>query len=273
MKRLLALVPVPVWFLLVAVSNATPTPAPTPTPTPTPPASPSPSPSTIPTPVGAFLSLDPSAGGPSTQIVVTGSSFLAGEPMTLYWDTADRVAGSVTADSSGGFTKSVTAFPGDRPGTHRICASVQPNPCANFTLQGPPTPTPPASPSPSPAASPSAQASPTPSPSPSPLVLTSNSGRGGLDVITRPPFVFLPIIGLLALLGALAYWMFMRVDRPPVLPSASVVHRSARPYIGPPTGPRPAATPPPGPPAPETQWPPAEPDTSAEQDPPDPTSY
>jgi hypothetical protein len=53
-------------------------------------------------------------------------------------------------------------------------------------------------------------------------------------VITKPPFVFLPIIGLLALLAAIAYWLLMRVDRTPVLPAASVVHRSARPDIGPP---------------------------------------
>jgi hypothetical protein len=263
MKRLLALVPALVWFLLVAAASPSPT---------SPPAA-SPSPTNVPTPVGAFLTIEPSAGGPSTQILVSGSYFLANEPMNLYWDTPDRVAGAVTSDSTGGFRKTVTAFPGDKPGTHKICATVQPNPCATFTLQGPPSPTPAASPSPSPAASPSAQPSPTESPTPSPLVLTSNSGRGGLDVITRPPFVFLPIIGLLALLSALAYWMFMRVDRPPVLPSASVVHRSARPYIGPSTGPRPAATPPTDTPAPETQPPPAEPDTSAQQDPPGPTPY
>jgi hypothetical protein len=52
-------------------------------------------------------------------------------------------------------------------------------------------------------------------------------------VITRPPLVFLPIIALLALLAALAYWLLMRVDRTPVLPAASVVHRSARPDLGP----------------------------------------
>jgi hypothetical protein len=66
------------------------------------------------------------------------------------------------------------------------------------------------------------------------LTLDTNSGRSGLDVIMKPPFVFLPIIGLLALLAAIAYWLLMRQDRPPVLPSASVVHRSARPDIGPP---------------------------------------
>ncbi len=207
-----------------------------------------------PTPLGANIVLDIAAGGPSTHITATGSSFLANEQITLYWDTPSHVAASVTADSSGSFTKVVTPFPGDTPGVHRLCASVPPNPCANFTLQGSPTPTPAVSPSPSPSASPSA--SPSSTPIPTPLVITSHGGRNGLDVITKPPFVFLPIIGLLALLAALVYWLLMRVERSPVLPSASVVHRSARPDMGPtsPTGSgAPATTP-----APEMQPPPAD---------------
>jgi hypothetical protein len=205
-----------------------------------------------PTPVGANLILDTAAGGPSTRITVNGSLFLANESMTLYWDTASHVATSVTADGSGNFTTSVKPFPGDSPGQHRLCASVQPNPCANFTLQGAPTPTPPSAPSPS--ASPSA--SPSPTPSTVPLVVTANSGQGALDVITRPPLVFLPIIALLAILAALAYWFLMRVDRPPVLPSASVVHRSARPEVGPALR-RPPESPPAAPdPAPPAMQPP-----------------
>jgi hypothetical protein len=84
--------------------------------------------------------------------------------------------------------------------------------------------------------------------------LTVNGGRSGLDVITKPPLVFLPIIALLALLAALAYWVLMRGDRTPVLPSASVVHRSARPEIGP-VAPPPAPPAPPPPPASELQPP------------------
>jgi len=172
--------------------------------------------------------------------------------MSLYWDSASKVVADVQADSGGGFTKVVTPFPGDGPGVHRLCASVAPGPCAGFNLQGPPTPTPPAVPSPSAVASPSP--SPSPTPSASPVALTVNGGgRSGLDVITKPPFVFLPIIALLALLAALAYWVLMRGDRTPVLPSASVVHRSARPDIGP-VAPRPPPTPP-APPAAEIQPP------------------
>jgi hypothetical protein len=198
-------------------------------------------PSPTPTPIGANIVLDFAAGGPNTRITVNGSGFLANESMTLYWDVSSNVAGSATTDVGGNFTQTVKPFPGDGPGLHHLCVSVPPNPCAAFTLQGPPTPTPPAAPSPSPSSTPSE--SPSPSPSASPVALTVNNGRSGLDVITRPPFVFLPIIALLALLAALAYWVLMRGERTPVLPAASVVHRSARPDIGPVT-PRPPPTPP-----------------------------
>lgn len=233
-----------------------------------------------PTPIGANIVLDVAAGGPSTVITAIGTYFLPNESMSLYWDTPSHVASSVVTDGAGSFSKALNPFPGDSPGVHRLCASVEPHPCANFTLQGAPTPTPPASPSPS--ASPSASASPSQSPGASPVVLTTNSGRSGLDVITKPPFVFLPIIGLLALLAALAYWLLMRVDRPPVLPAASVVHRSARPDIGPVAAPHtpppvvPQATepePPAAPPAVETPpvSPPEVPPES--QAPPEPPPY
>ena len=207
--------------------------------------------------------LDTAAGGSSTRITATGTSFLPNESMSLYWDSQAHVAGSVTADSGGGFTKAVSPFPGDGPGVHKLCASVQPYPCANFTLQGPPTPTPAASPSPSAVAS--STPSPSPSPSPSPVVLTGTSnGGGGFYLILKPPLVFLPIIGLLALMAALGYWLLMRGDRTPTMPTASVVHRSARPVIGlepsapppPMMHPPPAGLPPP-PPPPEPDVPPA----------------
>jgi len=91
--------------------------------------------------------------------------------------------------------------------------------------------------------------------------LTVNGGRSGLDVITKPPLVFLPIIALLALLATLAYWVLMRGDRTPVLPSASVVHRSARPEIGP-------VAPPPAPPAPPPPLASEPPEPSAPPEPP-----
>ncbi|TAN32559.1 hypothetical protein EPN29_07985 [bacterium] len=166
--------------------------------------------------------------------------------MTLYWDPpSNKVAGGANADGSGNFTTRVKPFPGDSPGVHHLCASVAPNPCANFALQGPPTPTPSASPSPadSPSPSPAATASPSDSPSPSPVAGTLS----GLDVISKPPFVFLPILGGLGILGAAAYWWLSvaRRPRPPTLPAASVVHRATRPDYRADFG-----TPPPAPAAP-----------------------
>lgn len=212
-----------------------------------------------PPPTHAYIVLDTAAGGPRTRITVSGSSFPPSASVSLYWDTPSQVAGSTAADSGGSFTTSVIPFPGSTPGVHKLCGSAaglnQAPPCANFTLQGSPTPTPSSSASPS--ASP--LETPSPTPSASPLVLAVNSGHGGLDVITRPPLVFLPIIALLALVAALAYWVLMRVDRTPVLPSASVVHRSARPEVGPLPGRRPESSPAaaaPTPPAPAMQPPP-----------------
>src|SRR6266568_4150770 len=51
-----------------------------------------------------------------------------------------------------------------------------------------------------------------------------------------------------------AYWLLMRIDRTPVMPAASVVHRSSRPDIGPMSAP--PGTAPAAPPVPEIQPPP-----------------
>ena len=244
MKALRFLVLVPVWFLLVA---ATPGPSPTPQP-------------------NANIVLDTAAGGPTTKITVNGTMFLAHEDVTLYWDSPNKVAAKVTTDRNGAFTTTVTPYAGDRVELHNLCAGVgPPTPCANFTLEGPPSPTPSTSPSTSSSSSPSS--TPSASQSSSPIALPANSGGGGgLDVILRPPLVFLPIIGLLGLLAALAYWVLMKVDRdrPPVLPSATVVHRSARPDLAP----MHSRTPLPGaqPPTPPADSPPTPP-TTPEQPP------
>jgi len=168
------------------------------------------------------------AGGPTTQITVNGGAFLPNEQMTLYWDQATKIAGGANADGSGNFVTHVKPFSGDGPGAHKLCASVQPNPCATFTLDA--TPTSP-SPSPSPSESPSPSASPevgtTFTPSPSPVAATLN----GIDVITSPPFVFLPIAGGLAILLSVGYWLVSVMRRPRIapLPAAAVVHRATRP--------------------------------------------
>lgn len=225
------LVSLPVWFLLVAATPpspaATPAPTPTPTATPTPTPSPSPTPTPTPTPVpqNAFLSLDVTSGDANTVINVTGGQFLANEQMSLYWDQSNKVAGGATADANGNFNVRVKPFAGDAPGAHKLCASVAPNPCATFTLVAP-------APSPSPAAVPVESPTPTSEASPTRLATTpTGTTLSGLDVITRPPFVFLPLIGLAAIAVSLGYWVLslVRRPRPMQLRSAAVVHRAMRP--------------------------------------------
>jgi hypothetical protein len=207
-------------------------------------------------------------GGPNTQITVNGGAFLPNEQMTLYWDQPNRVAGGANADQSGNFVTHVKPFSGDGAGVHKLCASVQPNPCANFTITAPAT-APSPSPTPSESPSPSAVASGTMTQSPTPVGATLN----GFDVISRPPFVFLPLIGGLAIAISLLYWVISMVRRPhtPALPSAAVMHRATRPdytagFGTPPAEPAsepPAASAwheasPPAPPPPEPSSPPVE---------------
>src|SRR5439155_430728 len=52
-----------------------------------------------PCPANAFISLSVTAGGPNTDILVSGGQFLAGQSMSLYWDSSNKVVGSTTADS------------------------------------------------------------------------------------------------------------------------------------------------------------------------------
>jgi hypothetical protein len=193
-----------------------------PTPTPPPP---------TPTPVNAFLSLDVTAGDANTQITVNGSAFLPNESTSLYWDQPSKVAGASNADANGNFTTKVKPLAGDTPGVHHLCASVQPNPCASFTLQPlAASPTPQESPSPSPDTSPS------PSPSDSPIAGTASptpvaSTLNGLDLMLKPPFVILPIIGGAGLAIALLYWILSITMRPRQKPlkSVAVAHLASRP--------------------------------------------
>jgi hypothetical protein len=259
MRLLRVFVPVSLWILLTAASpSPSPTVAATPTPTPAPSPSPTPTPSPSPIPNNAFISLDVTAGDPNTQITVNGGAFLPNEQMTLYWDQPNKIAGGAVADSSGNFITKVKPFSGDPPGAHKLCASVPPNPCANFAIAAPQT-SPSPSPSPSESPSPSAEASPAQTSIATPVATT----LGGFDVITKPPFVFLPIIGIVAILISLGYWILSIVRRPApaVIPSAAVMHRASRPDYSagfgtpPPPAPPPAAEPsawaepPPAPPA------------------------
>jgi len=153
------------------------------------------------------------AGTPNTLITVTGSLFQPNQAVSLYWDQPNRVSGAANADASGNFTTQLKSFPGDPPGLHKLCASVAPNPCATFTLQAV-------------AVTPSPEASPSPEPSPSttPEAATPariNSKLNGLEVILKPPFVILPIIG-----GGLSTVMRPREQ---TLKSVTVGHLASRP--------------------------------------------
>jgi hypothetical protein len=183
-----------------------------------------------PLPNNASIGLQPSAGRLNTSITVTGQLFLKNESITLYWDIPTHVAANVVTDENGAFTKVVKPHTGDKPGKHVLWANVPPKPHANFNLQAAPTPTPQTTPTPQ--ESPSA--SPTESPRASGPRTSGGGGINGLDILTRPPFVFLPIIGILGLLGVLAYWALSSRRRPMAPSSASVVHHATRPdYMAP----------------------------------------
>lgn len=202
-----------------------------------------------PLPTGASVGLQPTAGVPTTSITVTGQLFLKNESITLYWDTSTHIAAGIVSDGNGGFTKVIKPFKGDKPKVHKLCANVQPKPCANFTLQAAPTPIPSTTPSPG--------ESPSPTPTDTPQASGPRLGGGGvsgLDIITRPPFVFLPIIGIIGLLGVLAYLLLSSRRRPTPTSSPTVVHRATRPdYMAPfPTAGAAPVTPPP--PAQPSAW-------------------
>jgi hypothetical protein len=252
MRLLRFLVVVPLWLLLTA-EGPSPTPNPESSPTAAASDNPSPSPSPQPTPVNAFLSLDVTAGTVETVINVSGGQFLPNQQLNLYWDTPAKLAGAATADANGSFNTRVKPNASDKPGVHKLCASVLPNPCANFALQAL-TPTP--SPSPTPEASPSPSPSPSPEATPTQVATPArvSSNLTGFDVISRPPFVFLPIFGIGFLILALGYWAITALRRPRGLapmPAAAVVHRATRPDYSAAFG---AAPPRPVPSAQQSAW-------------------
>jgi hypothetical protein len=205
---------------------------------------PTPTPSSSPIPVNAFISLDVTAGDVNTAITVNGSAFLPNQSTGLYWDQPNKIAGASNADANGNFTTRVKPFATDAPGIHKLCASVQPNPCASFTLQAlASSPSPSPEPSPSPSPSPTDSVSPDPSPTPVAATLS------GFDLLTKPPFVILPIIGGLGIAIALGYWILSLMMRPrqQALKSVAVAHLASRPDYSAGFGAAPAAPPPPAP--------------------------
>lgn len=215
-----------------------------------------------PLPSGATIGLQPTAGTLSGSITATGQNFLDNESITLYWDSPSHAAATVVTDATGAFTKVVKPFQTDKPAIHKLCANVPPKPCANFTLQAVPTPIP------TPSSAPDETPSPSAEPSGNPLAsgATSGGSGSGLGFITKPPFVFLPILVILGLLGVLAYWAMSSRRRPVAPSSATVVHRATRPdYMAPFPA---SAQPPPVPPAVAPPAPPVPPAAQPPQPPP-----
>ncbi len=179
------------------------------------------------------------------------------EQLTLFWDAPDKSFGAATADDQGAFKLDVAAPAGD-PGAHNVCvAEANPGPrCAGFQLQAAPAATP------TTAATPSAVATLSPSASASPTTLLGAPADGtgqvsAISVLLRPPFVFFPILLLLAALGGAGFWIWSgnRRGRPSPVPAARVTHRSAHPPGTDPGAPAVAVAttrtpPPPAPPAP-----------------------
>ncbi|HEY8681150.1 MAG TPA: hypothetical protein VIN01_08880 [Candidatus Dormibacteraeota bacterium] len=178
----------------------------------------------------------------------------------------------VDTDGSGAFAIQL-AIPNDATGpSHTICVVENyGNVCTGFTLETLPSPTP----TPTDTASPS----PSPSPSTSPVVPTATPSSGGgsspLALLTRPPFVFVPIIAAIALLAFLGLYLWRARSTPPI-GEVTILHRAppARTYEtlpDAPAPPPPAPAPPPvvyespaGPAPPPSKAPPTAPPSGAD---------
>jgi hypothetical protein len=208
MNLLRALPVAALWLALVA---AAPSPSPSPSPSPT---------------LTPSINLNPPAGAPGTTVNVTGTQLPANQAFSVIWDNnRSRVLGSGKADGSGNFTTNVQV-PDDKVGGHGICLTQPANVCAAFTVQPKPTP----SPSPSPTPTPTPRPSPSRSPSPSPLPPAANQTAqvNGLTLLFQPPFVFFPLLVLLALVVGFGIWVrTLFKPREPEL-EASVSHHRVR---------------------------------------------
>ena len=201
-------------------------------------------PTPVPTPQGSLV-LDPAAAPAGGSVKLTGTGFPTSQSFPVNLD--GTVVSQAPTDSTGAIAIVLTIPALTPPGGHVVCVSEPAgNLCANLTVQP--------APSPSPSPSPSALPSPSPSPSPSDAALPASSGGTGsltlLGTLTRPPFVFFPILLLLALVGAVAYLVWSR--RPGLEIGEVTVQHSApmpRDYETPPASPT-ASAPKPAPPAP-----------------------
>jgi hypothetical protein len=151
----------------------------------------------------------------------------------------------VITDGNGAFAIQL-AIPNDSTGvSHQICVVENyGNVCTGFTLEALPSPTPTSTDTPSASPSPSPSASPV-----APVATTSSGGSSPLALLTRPPFVFLPIIAAIGLLAFLALYLWRARPTPPI-GEVTILHRAPEPrvYGSQPDSPPPAPAPSPPPP-------------------------
>ncbi|MDP9368120.1 MAG: hypothetical protein M3Q03_07570, partial [Chloroflexota bacterium] len=103
----------PKWIIFINSSETTPTP----TPTPAPPATPA----ATTTPGSLGVVLNPTSGGVTRSVTVSGSGYAAGETIRLHWDNTSTALTSTKADGSGGWSVPIT-IPNAVRGNHAVIA-------------------------------------------------------------------------------------------------------------------------------------------------------
>lgn len=223
MRRGLVVVLPAAWLLTVAATPATAPRTPTPTPN------------------TGVLSLDPTFGPPGTKLTVSGSAFQPNQAVQLYFDAPANALPAATADASGSFKVQVDA-PDAAIGPHTICSpqAGANTPCASFRLEPKPSPSPSATPSPSPTPAGTAPPSTPPSAAPTPDAPETTA----VGLLTRPPFVFFPILLIVGALLSVAWILWGR--RAPAPPARATVRHASTPPSMPvmPAAAPPAAAPP-----------------------------
>jgi hypothetical protein len=198
---------------------------------------------TPPPPPQGSIFLNPSSAPPASRVNFSGTGLPVSTLLAVTFDGGHLV--DINTDGNGAFAIQL-AIPNDATGVnHQICVVENyGNLCTGFTLEANPGPTP------TPSDSPSASPSPSPSTSPvAPVATTSSGGSSPLAVLTRPPFVFLPIIAAIGLLAFLALYLWRGRPTPPI-GEVTILHRAPEPRVyGPqPDSPPPAPAPSPPPP-------------------------
>jgi hypothetical protein len=208
------------------VSAAPPTPSPSPSPSPSPPPTPTPSPTPVPT-----VTAESGTVSPDASFYFAGDNLPPSQALPVLWDS--RPIGAVSTNAAGAFSTTMPVPAGAQPGTHQICVQLAAaNACTGVTVGAP------------------AAASPTPSPSPSPTpslaAPSASTGRGDLSplaLVLTPPFVFLPVLLVIGLLGLLGVWLWRRSTSEPAL-EVTEVHALPTPRRYPTPPPIPSPPPP-----------------------------